>query len=231
MNAPKTVDASEFLNTPSEDALTALEYVLADVSKPCVAEIGVGLGATTMEILRLMQVGGHLHLYDFHFRLKALREKVEAEEAAGPVEVRYRGNGRRRFESYAWTLAEAALNLQRSEQNPQVYDLVYLDGAHTFHIDAPACVTLKEMIRPGGYIVFDDMYWSFANNPTYNPDTNPELPKIYSDSQLSQPHIEMVVDLFMRTDPRFNQVFLTENPRPRRTVFQRNTQTTEQEES
>lgn len=184
-----------------------------------------------MEFLRLMQLGGDLHLYDFHLRLKDLRERIEAQSAAGPVNIRYFGNGRLRFESYAWKLAETALKRHQSQQTMQIYDLVYLDGAHTFHIDAPACVTLKEMMRPGGYIVFDDIYWSFRNNPTYNPDTHPDLLDLYSEPQLSRPHIEMIVDLFMRTDERYSQVFLTEDKKPKRVVFQRQGEPRETPES
>ena len=39
--------------------------------------------------------------------------------------------------------------------------------------------------------------------------------------QLAMPHVELVVDVFMRSDSRFEQVFLTANKRPYRPVFRK----------
>jgi hypothetical protein len=97
-----------------------------------------------------------------------------------------------------------------------LWDAIYLDGAHTFSVDAPATCVLKEMVKIGGYFVFDDVKWSLASSPTMS---TPAVKALYTDEQMDAHHVEMLVDLFMRTDVRFTE--LTER-NDRRAVFIRN---------
>lgn len=55
--------------------------------------------------------------------------------------------------TYAWTLFEM---LERGE----TFDLIYLDGHHTFYVDLPAFALAHHLLRPGGYIVVDDIQWT-----------------------------------------------------------------------
>lgn len=64
--------------------------------------------------------------------------------------LRFAGN---RVGSYSWTLFEM---LSRNER----FDLVYLDGHHTFYVDLPAFVLAHQLLEPGGYFVIDDIQWT-----------------------------------------------------------------------
>lgn len=39
------------------------------------------------------------------------------------------------------------------------FDFVYLDGAHTFKVDALAVVLVGKLLLPGAWLVMDDLYW------------------------------------------------------------------------
>jgi predicted O-methyltransferase YrrM len=211
----------ESLSKPSPDAIEVLQRLKAERHSLVAAEIGVGIGASTVEFLGVMGGVGTLHLFDFDDVLGELVEDLRQLDVSHGVDIIPHGNGRERFNSYAWKLATLAAAHAREGETLELFDFVYLDGAHAFHHDAPACLVLKRMVRPAGYLVFDDMYWTFKKSPVMNPERRPTIREDYSDEQLSIPHIELVVDLFMRTDDLFEQVFLTENRRPYRPVFRR----------
>lgn len=209
----------ESLSKPSGEALQVLDEVLQTNPDPTVAEVGLGLGATTVEILKRLDGRGTLHLYDYDDVVASLADDIAERGLAGGTRIVKHGNGRQTYNSYAWQLAMAGLQAMEQDTPLQEYDFVYLDGAHSFHHDAPATLVLREMVKPGGYLVFDDMYWSFTKSPVMNPDRKPEIREQYSQEQLERPHVEVVVKLLMETDPRFEQVYLTDNRRPYRPVF------------
>lgn len=46
------------------------------------------------------------------------------------------------------------------------FDFVYIDGAHTWEGTSLAFFFVDLMLRPGGWLLFDDMNWSVAGSPT-----------------------------------------------------------------
>jgi predicted O-methyltransferase YrrM len=204
-----------YISTPIPEVLQVLRMVQAVVTAPTVAEIGVGVGATTAEIVRTLGGKGTLHIFDYEEKIASLLKDFASLDYAAGVAIVGHGNSRRSRDSYAWRLAMLA------KSTGLKLDLAFLDGAHNFECDAPACCLLKEMINPGGFLIFDDLFWTFASSPTMNPEALPRTRERYSDEQLVTAHVGLVVDLFMRTDPRFEQVFLSENRKPGRGVFRR----------
>ena len=211
----------ESISKPSSEAIEVLRRLKAERDSLAVAEVGVGIGASTVEFVRIMGGVGTLHLFDFQDVVEQLIEDLNLLDVSQGIHIIPHGNGRQKFNSYAWSLATMAAACRRERVSLELFDFVYLDGGHAFHHDAPSCLVLKEMIKPGGYLVFDDMYWTFNASPVMNPQKKPSIRDDYSDEQLSIPHVELVVDLFMRTDDRFEQIFLTANRTPYRPVFRR----------
>lgn len=57
--------------------------------------------------------------------------------------------------SYVWTLFQ----LMKSNRP---YDAIYLDGHHTMYIDLPAALLADQLLRPGGFLVLDDIRWTLG---------------------------------------------------------------------
>jgi len=55
---------------------------------------------------------------------------------------------------YLHNLMEMTWSMKRP-----LYDFIFLDGAHTFHVDALAVILAAKLLRPCAWIVFDDLYW------------------------------------------------------------------------
>jgi len=60
---------------------------------------------------------------------------------------------RNRVGTYSWTLFEL---LKRSEQ----FDIIYLDGHHTFYVDCSAVMLAHLLLKPGGVFLLDDIRWT-----------------------------------------------------------------------
>jgi predicted O-methyltransferase YrrM len=208
----------------STDAVQILRRVLKEATEPtAIAEVGIGIGATTKQFLRLVGKagGGEVHLFDRQPVIDTVVPELQKLVTSDAVTIVSHGNPDKQFASYAWELATMARDLQRAGRSVELFDFVYLDGAHAFHHDAAACALLKRMIKPGGYLVLDDMRWSFNKSASANPTKRPDLAEAYTDQQLETPHVGLVVDVLLRPDDAFEEIRLTDEANPKRGVFRR----------
>jgi SAM-dependent methyltransferase len=115
-------------------------------------EIGIGL-TPNIERFRVMATNAiaytacdFVHVCDMH--AQRIRDAAVAN-----VNIRFLGNSARG--SYSWTLFEL---LQKGE----TFDIIYLDGHHTFYVDAPALMLAHLLLKPGGIFMLDDITWTLA---------------------------------------------------------------------
>lgn len=192
------------ISRPSRDALALLRGMLAARPAPIIAEIGVGIGATTMELARLLMNQGQLHLFDHDDVLETLVVELRAEGWHNAVA---HPNGRKLFESYSWTLA-LLLREMRARGEDGMFDFVYLDGAHVWAHDAPAVLALIPLLRPGGLLLLDDFRWTLAASPTLNPARRPITAAHYAPDQIATPHVALICEAFLDHDRRLKPVRL-----------------------
>jgi hypothetical protein len=178
-----------------------------------IAEIGVAKGATTFEIVKILRPGDRLDLFDTD--ACALASNLDALYSQARCRVDFFPNSTRAFDSYFWTIGRMKLAQPPEEAAAGTWDAVYLDGSHTYPADAPTTCLLKEMVKPGGFLILDDMFWTMATSRTCNTPWDRER---FTDEQMEANHIEMIVDLFMRPDPRFTELTGPTSPRA---VFQK----------
>ena len=186
---------------PSIDFIDTVKKLKSNIKNIKVAEIGVDRGATTREIIKILSYGDVLDLYDFSNC--TLVSDLENIKLLSECEINFYGNTRALYDSYSWTLAKKYLQLFESGQDTKIYDAVYLDGAHTFHVDAPTACVVKELVKINGYIVFDDMYWNLANSPTCNTAENRNN---FNTEQFNEPHVKLLVEVLMRSDNRYEEI-------------------------
>jgi hypothetical protein len=111
----------ETISAPNRNSTMVIRTLLSSgVAAPVVAEIGVGIGATTLAMATLLDNRGELHIYDFQDKVAALIADLEAR---GYTNVRAFGNSGRHWDSYTWTLGQKILNGCEA-----VYDYIYVDG-------------------------------------------------------------------------------------------------------
>jgi predicted O-methyltransferase YrrM len=195
-------EAFTAVSKPSEDMVFVLKSIVRDNPAPVVAEVGVGVGATALACAEIMDNRGELHLFDFYSSVKELASDLKS---VGFSNIKPHGNSRLRYDSYCWRLA-SMLKEQRAKNKVGTFDLAYLDGAHNFIHDAPAALLLAELLKPGGYLLFDDLDWTFATSPTCNPQANPRVKDMFTPEQMEMKHVLLICDLFFESNPRFKKV-------------------------
>lgn len=181
-----------------------------------VAEIGVGYGATSVEIVNNLRSTDTYYFFDFEHVVQELIQDLNNINS-NKVKLVGVANSTKTYDSYAWNLAKMYVKLKESNEE-KCFDVVYLDGAHTFLHDMSATSILKEMVTIGGYLVLDDVYWSLEKSPTCNPSVRPIIKEQYTDEQIKEYHINLMKQCLLDNDNRYTRV---DNYR-RIAIYQRN---------
>lgn len=162
------------------------------------AELGVYEGDTALAIATALDSSGEVHLFDFDDRVKAVAERLRT---AGYENVFTHPNSRRLLDSYNWSL----MQLLEEHRGP-IFDYVFVDGAHTWAHDALAFLLVDRLLKPGGFVDFDDYRWTLRTSPSMNPGVFPEIERLYTDEQIDTAQVALVVDLLVKVDPAYEEV-------------------------
>src|SRR5438552_9337840 len=103
--------------------------------------------------------------------------------------------------SYDWYLKELVAVQSDGQGNcDPIFDFCYLDGAHNWTIDGLAVFLVEKLLRPGGWLLLDDLEWSYASSPS-----GARGPCRLSEAEMREPHMRAVFDLIVRQHPAFTQ--------------------------
>ena len=112
----------------------------------------------------------------------------------------------REFSSYTWWLKE--LVAARSDPHGNVdpcFDFVYLDGAKNWTIDGLAVILIEKLLRPGGWLLMDDLEWTYAQDPGREA-TDGIHHRELSERERTEPHLRAVFDLIVAQHPSFTEL-------------------------
>lgn len=112
----------------------------------------------------------------------------------------------REFSSYTWWLKTQVQ--ARSDAHGNVtpaYDFVYLDGAKNWTIDGLAVILIEKLLRPGGWLLMDDLEWTYAQDP-HREATDGIVHRELSEPERTQPHLRAVFDLIVAQHPSFTEL-------------------------
>jgi predicted O-methyltransferase YrrM len=112
----------------------------------------------------------------------------------------------RRYSSYTWWLKTAVQ--ERSDRHGNVepaFDFVYLDGAKNWTVDGLAVVLAEKLLRPGGWLLMDDLGWTYADDPGREA-TDGVVHRELSPEERREPHLRAVFDLIVAQHPAFTEL-------------------------
>lgn len=90
--------------------------------------------------------------------------------------------------SFTWELGKL---LRRD--NPPQFDLCYFDGGHTWDVTGFGFLLVDMLLRPGGWIIFDDINWTIEKSLKANPKL--KFWRDYSSDEKATPAVRMVFDM------------------------------------
>jgi len=111
----------------------------------------------------------------------------------------------KQFSTYTWFLkAEIEKRLDAAGSVRPEYDFIFLDGSKNWSADGFAVVLAERLLRPGGWLLLDDLGWNYEKHCEAPGHYEIEISKL-SDEERIQPHLRAVFDLLIRTNPAFDQ--------------------------
>ncbi len=99
--------------------------------------------------------------------------------------------------SYTWAL----MKMLEADATPR-FDFCYLDGAHSWFVDGFAFFLVDRLLKPGGWIVFDDLDWSYDKSPALR-DT--DLVRQMPEDERKAEQVKKVYELLVKTHPDYSE--------------------------
>jgi len=104
--------------------------------------------------------------------------------------------------SYTWRL----MKFLEEERRP-AFDLCYIDGAHNWFVDGFAFFLVHLLLKPGGWIIFDDLDWTYATSPSL---AHTERVRRMPEDERTTPQVRKVYELLVKSHPQYHN-FRVEN--------------------
>ncbi len=171
-----------------------------------IIELGTGFGTTSCVMAAAMQEYGEsnittvdMYLHD-PVNVKVLMQHSGLSDKAINVVADPLG--------YTWYLADLIKKQSPDHICQPLFDLCLLDGAHEWNPDALAFFLIAKLIKPGGWLIMDDINFNLRMIPNWQ-----ESFGSYSDRELDTFQIRMVYDLLVRQHPDFSDFKITHNGR------------------
>jgi predicted O-methyltransferase YrrM len=179
------------------------DHVIASEARD-VLELGTAHGVSAAYLAAALEAGGEGHVTTVdHAGASYDPSPEEVLERAG---LAHRVTIVRRHSSYNWFLKQQVEEASDEAGNATPrYDFCYLDGAKNFNVDGLAVVLIEKLLRRGGWLLMDDLEWTYEDNPWILPagDGKPLGP--LSDSERTEPHLRAVFELIVKQHPSFTR--------------------------
>ncbi len=110
--------------------------------------------------------------------------------------------------SYTWELKKTIEQQTESGICVPKYDFVFLDGAHLWETDACAFFLVMKLLKPGGWILFDDYMWSVETSDWWS--KAPEYQDKPEDFR-KEHQVERIVTLLASQHPDVESILIRDN--------------------
>ncbi len=98
---------------------------------------------------------------------------------------------------YTWRL------MRLIEANPDpIFDFCYIDGGHSWSVSGFGFFLVEKLLRPGGWILFDDLDWSYQR--MIGADGKPDCMRNMPEDEISTPQVRKIWELLVKTHPAFH---------------------------
>lgn len=101
--------------------------------------------------------------------------------------------------SYHWRL----MKILRDDSDC-LFDFCYIDGGHTWSSTGFAFFLVSKLLRPGAWLIFDDLYWTHEDPSVRDTERVKSMP--YEEKTSAQ--VGLVFDLLVRRDRDFTDIMV-----------------------
>jgi predicted O-methyltransferase YrrM len=143
----------EYMRHP--DAMFMRDFIIRHDAKD-ILEIGFFHGKSSAYFAAILEDLGRGHLVTID-RDTARQREPNIEHVLSTLDLRHRVTPIYSERSYTWEMGK----MIRTRPRPQ-FDLCYFDGDHTWDGTGFGFMLVDMLLRPGGWIIFDDLKWTVA---------------------------------------------------------------------
>jgi predicted O-methyltransferase YrrM len=167
-------------------------------------ELGTAHGVSTAYIAAALEANGNGHVVTVDHAGAAYDPSPE--EVLGRAGLAHRVTIVREHSSYNWFLKHQVEQASDADGNCRPrYDFCYLDGSKNFNIDGLAVVLIEKLLRPQGWLLMDDLEWTYERNPWILPHEDGRPLGPLSPSERTTPHLLAVFELIVKQHPAFTR--------------------------
>jgi predicted O-methyltransferase YrrM len=165
-------------------------------------ELGTAHGVSAAYIAGALEANGDGHLTTVDHGGAAYEPAPE--QVLARAGLSHRVTIVRANSSYNWFLKQQIEQASDAAGNcaPR-YDFCYLDGSKNWNIDGLAVVLVEKLLRPNGWLLMDDLEWTYQDNRWIAPHEDGRPLGPMSDSERTEPHLLAVFELIVKQHPSF----------------------------
>ena len=168
------------------------DFVLEHGFESCL-ELGFAHGVGSVYIAAALEKNGKGHLTGVD-NLSARERDPSAQDLVDKAGLTDRVTYVYEETSYNWFLHDTLRKQLADGAIEPLYDFVFIDGAHTWEADALAFELVDRLLKPGGWILLDDLDWTLDERW-------PDVPQYQKDI----PQIRAVWELLALTNPQYDR--------------------------
>ena len=175
-------------------------------------ELGFAHGASSNYIAAALQENGEGHLDSVDLELSrdftpSMETVLERTELHDWISIH------RESDSYNWFLKKTIAAQTRDDVCEPIYDFCFIDGSKNWTIDGLAFFLTDKLLRPGGWILFDDYAWSYADKQRRSGKevTDGVSHSSLSADQMEEPNVKAIFQYLVKQHPDYSQFTIQDN--------------------
>ncbi|MEE4164783.1 MAG: class I SAM-dependent methyltransferase [Desulfocapsaceae bacterium] len=186
-------------------------FIISNRPAQCL-ELGFAHGASSCYIAAALdELGsGRLTSVDLisaaSWQKPSIEELLEKTGLAGLVDVHREHTG------YNWFLKKKIMEHTANNDCTPVYDLCFIDGPKNWTIDGAAFFLVDKLLKPGGWVVFDDLQWTYKKKIEKGKTKSDGVSLLeLGPDEIDQPHIELIFQLLVMQHPDYSNFLVKDN--------------------
>ena len=164
---------------------------IADRDLSSLLEIGFFKGKSTAYFAAILEDLGRGHVTAID-KKTALDHQPNIDDVLKMTGLSHRVTRVLSDRSYTWEL----LKMMRSTKPPQ-FDFCYFDGGHTWDATGFGFVLVDRLLKPGGWIIFDDLDWTIEKSLESSPQRE-SIYRKYGSDERTTPAVRLVFETLVK---------------------------------
>jgi predicted O-methyltransferase YrrM len=165
-------------------------------------ELGHAHGVSTIYMAAALEETGQgcLDTVDLH---SSIEREPNLETLLASAKLAHIVNIHREKNSYNWFLNMKIQSQTKNDRCEPCYDFCFFDGAKNWTIDGFAFFLVDKLLRAGGWLLFDDLKWSYGK-VTGRTSSDGVTLRSLSEQEIREPHIELIFRSLVMQHPGYS---------------------------